>query len=131
MENFKDAPNKNVNSVDDIPLVAIISNARNVSYRLVKCLTKPLPALSKSQYMLSSTKEFIDIIKNKRFLSTYKITSFDVSSLFTMVSLDFTIDPILKQIYGNKKFETKVNRKGMKNLFLLGTKNIHFRNNIY
>ena len=81
--------------------------------------------------MLSSTKEFIDIIKNKRFMSTYKITSFDVSSLFTMVSLDFTIDRILKQIYGNKKFETKVNRKGMKNLFLLGTKNIHFRNNIY
>ena len=81
--------------------------------------------------MLSRTKEFIDIIENKRFLSTYKITSFDVSSLFTMVSLDFTIDPILKQIYGNKKFETKVNRKGMKNLFLLCAKNIHFRNNIY
>ena len=56
--------------------------------------------------MLSSTKEFIDIIKNKRFLSTYKIISFDVSSLFTMVSLDFTIDPILKQIYGNKEFKT-------------------------
>ena len=81
--------------------------------------------------MLSSTKEFIDIIKNKRFLSTYKIISFDVSSLFTMVSLHFTIDPILKQIYGNKEFKTKVNRKGMKNLFLLCTKNIHFRNNIY
>ena len=59
--------------------------------------------------------------------------SFDVSSLFTMVPLDYTIDVTFKQIYGDKEIETNICRKDMTNLGLLSTKNIHvtFGNNIF
>ena len=59
--------------------------------------------------------------------------SFGVSSLLTMVPLDYTIDLTLKPIYGNKKIETKISRNDMKNLLTLCTKNVHFTfgNNIY
>ena len=34
--------------------------------------------------------------------SSYQMISFDVSSIFTIVPLDYTIDLTLKQIYGDK-----------------------------
>ena len=78
--------------------------------------------------MVNSTKEFIEMIKKERVPSSYKMISFDVSSLFTIVPLDFTIDLTLKRTY-----ETKISRKDMKNLLSLCTKNVHFTfgNNIY
>ena len=73
------------------------------------------------------------MIKNETVPSAYKMKYFDVSSLFTMVPLDYIIDLTLKQIYGDKEIETKISRKNMKNLLLLCTKNVYFtfENNIY
>ena len=52
-----------------------------------------------------------------------------------MVPLDYTIDLTLKRIYGDKDIETKISkiRKDMKNLLMLGTKNVYFTfgTNIY
>ena len=66
-------------------------------------------------------------------ISSNKMISFDVSSLFTIVPLDYTIDLTLKRIFGDKEIKTKISRKDMKNLLILCTKNIHFlcRNNVY
>ena len=66
------------------------------------------------------------MIKKERVPSSYKMISFDVSSLFTMVPLDYTIDLTLKQIYGDKEIKIKISRKDMKNLLSLCTKNVHF-----
>ena len=65
--------------------------------------------------------------------SSYQMISFDVSSIFTIVPLDYTIDLTLKQIYGDKEIETKISRKDVKNLLSLCTKNVHviFGNSIY
>ena len=59
--------------------------------------------------------------------------SFDVTSLFTMVPLDYTIDLVLKRIYDDKEIQTKISRMEMKKLLLLCTKSIHFtfQNEIY
>ena len=124
---------KNGCSVDDLPLRPIISNVRTALYQLTKYLAKLLSPLSKSQYTVNNTKEFIEMIKKERVPSSYKMISFDVSSLFTLASLDYTIDLTLKRIYGNKGIETKVSRNDMKNLLSLCTKNVHltFGNNIY
>lgn len=65
------------------------------------------------------------MIKTERFWSAYKI-SFNVSSLFTMVSLDYTIDVTFKQIYDDKEIKTRIGRKDIKNLWLLSTKNVNF-----
>ena len=58
--------------------------------------------------MVNSTKEFLDMIKNERIPNVYKIISFDVSSLFPVVLLDYAIDLTLEQIYRNKEIETKI-----------------------
>ena len=73
------------------------------------------------------------MIKKKNVPSSYKMMFFHVSSLFTMVQLDYTIDLTLKRIYGDKEFETTISRKDMENLLSLCTKNVHFTfgNNIY
>ena len=73
------------------------------------------------------------MIKKETVPSSYKMISFDVSSLFTMVPLDYTIDLILKRIYDDKENETKISRKDVKSLLILCKKNVHFAfgNNIY
>ena len=63
--------------------------------------------------------------KKQRVPSSYKMISFDVSSLFTMFPLDYTIDLTLKRVYGDKEIETKISGKDMKNLFPLCTKEVH------
>ena len=55
-------------------------------------------------------------------------------TLFTLVPLDYIIDLTLKRIYGDKDIETKISKiKDMKNLLMLGTKNVYFTfgTNIY
>ena len=59
----------------------------------------------------------------------YKLISFDVTSLFTNVPLDYTINIILKRISDQRELETKISRKEMKDLLLLSTKNVHFSYN--
>ena len=73
------------------------------------------------------------MIKKETVPSSYKMISFDVSSLFTMVPLDYTIDLTLKRIYDDKENETKISRKDVKNLLILCKKNVRFAfgNNIY
>ena len=102
---------KKGSSVDDLPLRPIISNVGTASYQLTKYLAKLLSPLSKSQYTVNSTKEFIDLIKKVTVPSSYKMISFDVSSLFTTVPLDYIVDQTLKRIYGNKEIVTKISRK--------------------
>ena len=46
------------------------------------------------------------MVKNERIPSAYKMTSFDISFLFTMVSLDYTTDLTLKRIHENKEIQT-------------------------
>ena len=53
------------------------------------------------------------------------MVSFDVKSLITKVPLEATIDIILR-IYTNHELTTSLNKKEMKELLLLCTKNVHF-----
>ena len=55
----------------------------------------------------------------------YKMVSFDVVWLFTNVSLDETIDIIIKRIY-DKEINTDIPKTEMRELLYLYTKNAHF-----
>ena len=59
--------------------------------------------------------------------------SFDVTSLFLMVPLYYTIDLVLKRVYDDKDIQTKISRTKMRKLLLLCTKSVHFtfQNEIY
>ena len=50
------------------------------------------------------------------------MVSFDVVSFFTYVSLDETIDIIIKRIYDKKEINTDIPKKEMRELLCLCTK---------
>ena len=57
------------------------------------------------------------------------LVSFDVTSLFTNVPLEYTIDVIIRKVYEEKLIKTDIPKKEMKKLLLLYTKNFHFEYN--
>ena len=52
--------------------------------------------------------------------------SFDITSLFTNVPLDETIKIILRRVYIDKKINTNITTKEVKELLHLCTKNVYF-----
>ena len=113
-------------SFENLPLRPIISNIGTASYDLVKHLSKLVSPLTHSKFTVKNTKAFIQEFKNMLPPDDYKLISFDVTSLFTNIPLDYTINIILKQIYDQRELETKILRKEMKNFLLLCTEKVHF-----
>jgi len=120
---------KDNEGIEQLPLRPIISNINTASYRLAKYLSKLLSPLSKSQYTVSSTKDFINKLKNHELPTNRKMISFDVSALFTNVPLEYTIDIILTRIFDHNEIQTDLTRKELHDLLLLCTKHVHFSYN--
>ena len=99
---------KNDRAVVELPIRPIISNINTASYQLAKYLAKLLSPLSTSGYTVKSTSDFITHIKGQNIPNNFKLISFDVTSLFTNVPLDFTIDVILKRIYDENEVNTNI-----------------------
>ena len=58
-----------------------------------------LSPLSQSGYTMKNTKDYIEQFKNISPPENWKLVSFNVSSLFTNVTLDYTIDIIPRRVY--------------------------------
>ena len=103
------------------------------TYETAKYLAYLLAPLSKSKFTINNTKEFIKYIQKQKVPDEYKMVSFNVTSLFTNVPLEETIEIILKGIYDNKKITTDIPKQQMKELLILYTKNVQFtfNNEIY
>ena len=91
-----------------------------------KHLAKLLAPLTKSKYTIESTRDFIAYTKKLKIGKDHEMVSFDVSNLFTNVPLDFTIDLILKKVYGKKMVKTKLKKAELKELLEMCTKEMHF-----
>ena len=112
--------------VSDLPLRPVISNIGTATYQISKHLAKILSPLTKSEFNIESTKDFIVKLKKMKIQSGYKMVSFDVVSLFTSVPLDYTINVILDKVYKDKRINTKFSRDEMHALLDLCTKKMHF-----
>ena len=113
-------------TVDQLPLCPIVSNIGTASYYLVKQLAKILVPLSKSEYTVQNTKDFVNFIKPQKISSNHQLISFDVVSLFTNVPMDATIGIIIRRIYEFKEIDTRITKNEIRELMLLCTKNVHF-----
>ena len=82
--------------IDDLPIGPIVCNVNIMTYHLLKYLSKLLAALTESEYIIKSTKDFIGKVKAKVLPTSYQIVIYDVKCLFTNIFLDQTID-IFKQ----------------------------------
>ena len=114
------------NNVDDLTLRPIVSNIDTDTYETAKYLANLLAPLSKSEFTINNTKEFVKYIQKQKVPEGYKMVSFDVASLFTNVPLKETIEIILKRIYVNKEITTGIPKQEMKELLILCTNNVLF-----
>ena len=122
-------PNDRSNAAQELPLRPVISNIGTATYELSKYLAQILKPLTKSDYSIESTGDFINRLRNKRIPEGHKLVSFDVVSLFTKVPLDFTINLILNKVYRDKRIRTKLKREQLKKLLEICTKEMHFSYN--
>ena len=112
--------------INQLPVRPIISNIGTATYKTSKYLAKLLAPLTKSEYTINSTKEFISYTKKLKVGKEYEMISFDVSNLFTNVPLELTIDLILKKVYQKKMIKTKLRKGELKELLEVCTKEMHF-----
>ena len=78
---------------------------------------------------MQNSTEFIEQIKTKIVPCAYHLISFDVISLFINVLLDNTLDIFMKPYYNNREINTKRNKREMKELIKLCTKDVLFNFN--
>ena len=73
-------------------------------YNTAKVISDYLKPLSKNKYTINNTLSFADMIKRLPPLpDDEEYVSYNVVSLFTNITLDETIDYIIKGIYSHKK----------------------------
>ena len=106
-------------TIEDLSLRPIVSNIGTASYHLAKYLAKVLSPLSKSEYRVNSTTDFLKSIRNLKIPNKHRVISFDVKALFTNVPLDYTINLILRRIYDNHEIDTNNSKKELKDLLIL------------
>ena len=112
--------------INKLPIRPIISNIGTATYKTSQYLAKLLAPLTKSDYSVCSTTEFIAKIKDLKVDNEHEMVSFDVSNLFTNVPLEYTIELILKKVYNKKLIKTKLKREELRELLRMCTKELHF-----
>ena len=71
------------NNVDELNLRPIVSNIGTVSHETAIYLVSLLAPLSKSEFTINNTKEFVKYTQKQKVPNGYKMVSFDVASLFS------------------------------------------------
>ena len=113
------------------PLRPIVSSIDTYNYKLAQYLGSLLSPYIPSNYTTKDSFTFIEEIKQ---LTTYGkfLMSFDVTSLFTNISLEETINIVTDTIFENYP-NVKFTRKELQKLFKIATSETHFifNNGIY
>lgn len=94
----------------------IVSMVNTPEYKLAKYLDGFIKPNIPDQFMLSSTADFISVINSYPLKGDEYLVSYDVTSLFTNVPLQETIDIVVKYVYSKDSvakptFSKKVFRK--------------------
>ena len=97
----------------------IVSSIGTFNYNLARFLCDLLSPLVPNDYSCKDTFSFVSQIKNANLCKKF-LVSYDVTSLFTNILLQETIDIAINLIFIN------INRKKLKNLFLFATSQTHF-----
>ena len=102
----------------------IVSSIGTFNYSLARFLCDLLSALVPNDYSCKDTFSFVSQIKNAD-LSRKFVVSYDVTSLFTNIPLQETIDIAINHIF-NHNPNLNITRKELKKLFLFATSNTDF-----
>ena len=107
-----------------LKLRSIVSSIGTFNYNLARFLRDLLSPLVPNDYSWKDTFSFVSQIKNAN-LSKKILVSYDVTSLFTNIPLQETIDIAINLIF-NHNPNLNITRKELKKLFLFATSQTHF-----
>ena len=93
-----------------------MSNLGTANYETATCLPKLFSPLSKSEYTINNTKQFVNYIGKQKIPDGYRMVSSLVTSLFTNLPLKETFEIILRRIYMNKEINTNIPKSEMREL---------------
>ena len=102
------------------PLRPVVSMLGTAEYNIAKYLDNIIKPCIPSNYMLNSTKGFIETIKSFVFNIQHIVVSYDVVSLFTNIPLKETIDIVTDYVY-NSENSPKFEKKDFKKLLEIAT----------
>jgi len=97
------------------PLRPICSSVNAYNYKLASELASIISSYAVSQFSVKNTFTFVHEVNQLSFPESF-LCSFDVSSLFTMIPLDETIDITLDYVFENK--EKGLSRTKLKKLLV-------------
>ena len=98
--------------INELPIRPAVSNLNIATFNLAKYLSK-LSLLRQPRNTVKNTKEFIEELTQQKLPKEHKKVSFEVKSLFTNVSLDHTIDIVLKRICERNEIATSIIQNAM------------------
>ena len=112
---------------NNVPLRPILSCINNYSYKVAKFFIPLLNPLSVGSYMVRDSFSFVQELLNLNFNSSSVVmASFDVTSLFTNIPLDQTIDIISNCVFANAVYFHGLTRCEFGKLLCFAVKNCHF-----
>ena len=113
-------------TADNITLRPIVSTTGTFYYETAKYLANYLQPLTENDYTIKDTTEFPARLKDRTLDENEMLVSYDVTSLFTQVPLDETIDFIIDEIYNRKKLPPMGTKLLFKRLLINVTKKSMF-----
>ena len=112
-------------SSDSFPkLCPIVLSIGTFNYNLARFLCDLLSPLVPNDHSCKDTFSFFSQIKNANFSQKF-LVSYDITSLFTNIPLQKTIDIAINLIF-NHNPNLNITRKELKKLFLFATSQTHF-----
>ena len=101
-------------TVENLKLLPIIDLTGTYTYNTSNIIANYLLPLSNNQHTILDTLTFPDSLKSVDTDANYEDISYDVKSLFTIVSVAETIEYVLKRIYTNNEFRLYVKSLSLK-----------------
>ena len=113
-----------------VPLRSVISMIGTPAYKLAKFLDDLIKPLIPHTYLLKSTQEFTDRLKEIPFNNGNSMVSFDAVSLFTNVPLAETIELIIDRLHDDDNCNAvPVNKNVFRKLMFTATQGLFMYDN--
>jgi len=110
-----------------IPLRPVLSSIGAYNYGLAKALKLILSSMIENTTTIKNSATFINELQSlPSSASSYKMVSFDITSLYTNIPIDETIGIILDYLYNDALQRSEIKREDMKRLLEYATKETHF-----
>ena len=110
-----------------IPLRPILSSINHYSYKIAKFFIPFLTPISTSSFVIKDSFSFVQELLNSDINSdSVVMASFDVTSLFTNIPVDETIEIIANHIFASCMYFEGFDRSQFIKLLSLSVKNCHF-----